>query len=80
MENSKLINQVFLKEYEKIQIKYPEFVKRIENRANWIAILLDKSITFLKLLGLEGEFKSRLNDNELFVYNSMKKIKEEVNK
>ena len=69
-----LINQEFMREYEEMEVKYPIFMKRIKDRIEWALILLNKTVKFLKKLGLEYEFKNELNSDEHQAFSIFKKI------
>ena len=73
---NELINQKFLKEYEKIKRLYPETIQRIETQGSWLGIILQRSLEFLKKLALDGEFEQQLNPTEKQVYEMILKIRE----
>lgn len=65
------VNKKYLEEFELLEEKYPEIMKRILDRGNWLSIMFSKIYEFLKKLSLEQEFKNTLNKDELFVFNSI---------
>ena len=70
------INEKYLKEYEEMEKKYPDFMKRIERQGEWLSIMFWKIYDFLKSLGLAREFINKLNEDENIVFKLMLELRE----
>lgn len=74
MNKKPIINPEYMTEFNKMAQLYPTFMNRILERGEWLWILLNRTLNFIKILGSINEFIETLTDDERDVYKKMLQV------